>query len=212
MSFAISFVPKWKESEPKSIHQNQCGVCVRPRCAAAASDSSRRFCSVTAVVHGSVIWLQRGVGWKEWLSGGGGGGGENGTSLLPVSFLGQDGGRGVVVGTHGAYELMWAGETLKAWRRRLHLQRHSGACVLCVTERWMLHSCLRSLLSRYSLVLCWLEIPLSLSVSRITWLFLEGLDEPFSLFPLVGWCNHATLKGEIQIYSRLIQKWHPLCK
>lgn len=70
MSSTISFVPKWKESEPKSIPQNQCGGCVHvhPHHAAAGSDSSRRFCSVTAVVRGSVIWLQREWGGRNgWV-------------------------------------------------------------------------------------------------------------------------------------------------
>lgn len=129
---------------PNRSARNQSGgcVCVHPQYAAACSDSSRHFCSVTAVVCRQFSHMTRG-----------GGGGEGAASLHPVSFLGQDGGRGVVVGTHGAYELMWTGETLEAWWCRLDPQWDSGACVVC-HGGWMLHSCLHSLLSRYSLVLC----------------------------------------------------------
>lgn len=115
---------------------------------------------------GSVIWLQKGGG---------------GVRPSSQSFLGQDGGCSVVVGTHGAYESMWAGETLEAWWC-IHSDPDTALYMLCV----MLHECLHlrgvsPLLPRWCCVVLWWK-PTCLAVSGMIWLFLGGPDEPFCLF------------------------------
>lgn len=171
MSFAISFVPKWKESEPKSIHPKSMWR-ARARAftplllAQTRLDAFARSLQLSA--DGSVIWPQKGGG---------------GVRPSSQSFLGQDGGCSVVVGTHGAYESMWAGEWLEAWRC-IHSDPDTALYMLCVTEGRMLHERLHLRGVAPSLpvgVVLWWK-PTCLAVSGMIWLFSGGPDEPFCLF------------------------------
>lgn len=123
---------RWRDSESKWIKGNTMWksvlCCDRAR-SAAASHSSRRFCSVTAVVC-------RQFSHMTW-------GGET-SSLLPVSALfGQDGCCSIVV-ARAVYESMWS-ETKTwdvCWSIVLHWHRPQLLRHMLHTGHWVLLQCL----------------------------------------------------------------------
>lgn len=161
MSFAISFVPKWKESEPKSIYpKSMCRARARartstpPPLAQTRLDAFARSLQLSA--DSSVIWLQKG--------------GRGGCTLLPVSFFGA---------RWRLWRCCWYPWCI--WidvRRRKHwmhgdagsIQWQTQKCICCMLWR---DECFANAFISVALLSCY-----SLSVLRCrenlpVWLFLE---------------------------------------
>lgn len=192
MSFAISFVPKWKESEPKSIHPKSMWR-ARARAftplllAQTRLDAFARSLQLSA--DGSVIWLQK-------REGGGGGfvpppsrfwGKMAAVALLLVPMVHMN---------QCEQEIHWKHGDASTVTRTQH-------CICCVSQRDECYTnafASAALLRCYPLVLCCpenLRVWLVLEWSGCFW---EARMSRFVCFVCARWGNCGVLQAKIKMF------------
>lgn len=196
MSFAISFVPKWKEFEPKSIHPKSMW---RARARAFAPlllaqtrlDAFARSLQLSA--DGSVIWLQEGGGYVPPPSRFWGKMAAVALLLVPMVHMNQR-----------EQETHWKHGVASTVTRTQH-------CICCVSR---IDECYTNAFTSlaslrcYPLALCCpenLRVWLLLEWSGCLW---EARMSRFVRFVCANWGNRSVLQAKINMFHSFLKHWN----